>query len=69
MRRLMTVGLPIFLAVWLAAGVAEVLADDGTAAATIVWLIALPFAWLAMVPVAGSIGGLVCCEPRRVMNL
>lgn len=68
MRRVMTVFLPILLAIWLAAGVASLLPVDGAASTVAFWL-ALAFAWFAMVPVAGFIGGLVGFEPRRMNNL
>lgn len=68
MRRIMTVFLPILLAMWAAAGVANLLPGSG-AASTVAFWIALPFAWFAMVPVAGFIGGLVGFEPRDMNEL
>lgn len=68
MRRIMTVFLPILLAMWVAAGAASLLPGDG-AASTVAFWVALPIAWIAMIPVAGFIGGLVGFEPRRMNNL
>lgn len=69
MRRIMTMFLPILLAVWVAAGVANILTSGDGAASLVAFWLALPVAWIAMLPVAGFLGGLVGFEPRRMNNL
>lgn len=69
MRRLMTLVLPIFMALWVAVGVAAVFTESGSTSSTVLTWLLLPFAWFAMVPVAGFIGGIVGFEPRNMNQL